>query len=284
MIVYLNGAWLNDDVASIPINDRGFLLADGVFETARLAGGKFFRLKQHLDRLRESAEQLRLSVPSDHDLIRIFHEIALRNALREASLRITITRGSGGRGLDTKGAGPQTILVTLAPIAEDFLDRARRGWTLVTAKTRRPSPESVPAQLKALGRVYSILAHLEAEAAGADDALLLSADGYIAEGPTWNFFWRTGMTVRTAALDLGILEGVTRSILLELAAKRGYEVEEGRWNRAELDRADEAFVSMTSSGVVPIRSLDGRPFPADDCSAALQQAYWDFVMAEQGAS
>ncbi|HUP88609.1 MAG TPA: aminotransferase class IV [Longimicrobiales bacterium] len=284
MIVYLNGSWLNDDVASIPINDRGFLLADGVFETARLVGGKYFRLKQHLDRLRESAAQLQLMVPSDHELIRIFHEIAMRNALREASLRITITRGSGGRGLDTKGAGPQTVLVTMAPMAADWPERAQLGWTLVTAKTRRPSPESVPAQLKALGRAYSILAHLEAEAAGADDALLLSADGFIAEGPTWNFFWRRGMTIRTAALDLGVLEGVTRSILLSLAAERGYKIEEGRWAREELDGADEAFASMTSTGVVPIRSLDGKPFPADDCSTALQQAYWDFVMSEQGAS
>jgi branched-chain amino acid aminotransferase len=280
MIVYLNGAWLDSAAASIPIDDRGLLYADGVFETARLVHGQYFRLEQHLDRLAESAAQLRLTIPSADKLRRIFVEIAERNQLREASLRITVTRGRGGRGLDTRGAGPATVVVTIAPIADDWRERASRGWSLVTAQTRRPAPSSVPAQLKALGRVYSILAHLEAEAAQADDALLLTADGHIAEGPTWNFFWRKGKTVRTGALEGGILEGVTRGILLHLAREAGYQTEEGLWPPSDLTDADEAFASMTSSGVVPIRSLDGRAFPSDDCAATLQSRYWQFVEAE----
>jgi len=280
MIVYLNGAWLDARDAHIPIDDRGFTLADGVFETARLVHGKYFRLEQHLDRLSESAAQLRIALPSQAELRAIIEEIAQRNNLREASLRITVTRGRGGRGLDTRGAGPPTIVVTVAPIHDDWRERAARGWTLVTARTRRPAPASVPAQLKALGRVYAILAHLEAEAAGTDDVLLLTADGAVAEGPTWNFFWRKGKTIRTGRLDAGILEGVTRGILLQLAGELGYQTEEGLWPSEDLRDADEAFATMTSVGVVPVRSLDGRAFPSDDCATALQSRYWQFVEAE----
>ena len=280
MIVYLNGAWLDANDAKIPIDDRGFLLADGVFETARLTNGRYFRLHHHLDRLAESARLLRLTIPDHETLTGIADEIAKRNELQHASLRITITRGRGGRGLDTRGAGPPTVLATIAPVAADWRERAARGWSLVVAQTRRPSPLSVPSQIKALGRVYAILAHLEAEAAGADDALLLTADGAVAEGPTWNFFWRKGRVIRTAALEGGVLEGVTRRIILHLAEAEGYQIEEGLWPPEDLLDADEAFASMTSSGVVPVRSLDGRPFAADDCSAVLQRKYWEFVESD----
>lgn len=279
MIVYLNGQWLDASRAAIPIDDRGFLFADGVFETARLVGGKYFRLDQHLERLAASARELRIEMPNIESLRDIFAEIASRNDLIDASLRITITRGRGGRGLDTRGAGPPTVLLTGSPVAPDWREKAAAGWHLVTARTRRPSPASVPSQLKALGRVYAILAHLEAEAASVDDALLLTANGHIAEGPTWNFFWRKGRTLRTATLDGGVLEGVTRSIILDLARDQGYEVEEGLWPPADLLDADEAFASMTSAGIIPVRSLDGTRFVSDDCARILQPQFWDYVAA-----
>ena len=109
MLVYLNGAWVESDQACISIHDRGFLLADGVFETTRLVNGKYFRLEQHLQRLRESARQLRLEMPGPDTLAGLLCEIAARNQLTEASARITVTRGRGGRGLDTRGAGPPTL-------------------------------------------------------------------------------------------------------------------------------------------------------------------------------
>ncbi|MGQ0560656.1 MAG: aminotransferase class IV [Gemmatimonadota bacterium] len=281
MIVYLNGAWLEAKTAGLPIDDRGFLLADGVFETARLVDGRYFRLNQHLDRLADSAFALRLTTPDHEELSAIALELAARNRLTEGSLRITITRGRGGRGLDTRGAGPQTLLVTLAPIAQDWRARAARGWHLIISTTRRPSPVSVPSHIKALGRVYALLAHLEAEAAGVDDALLLSADGDIAEGPTWNFFWRKADVIRTASLDAGVLEGVTRGIILQLAREAGYRTEEGFWTAADLVDADEGFASLTSVGVVPIRSIDGRALPTDDGAALLQRKYWEHVGLER---
>jgi branched-chain amino acid aminotransferase len=284
MLVYLNGNWIAHEEARIPITDRGFLFSDGVFETARLHQGKYFRLDQHLQRLQDSARTMRIPVPKSKELADIAIEIARRNILTEASLRVTITRGSGGSGLKTRGADQPTLLITISAMPDDWREKAAAGWSLVTARTLRPSPESVPSQLKALGRVYAVLATLEAESAGADDALFLTANREIAEGPTWNFFWRKGRALRTGALEGGILEGVTRRIIMDLAREAGMEVEEGLWPRGELDTADEAFATMTSQGVVPIRSIDDRELPARDCATSIQRRYWELVGAELRAS
>ena len=281
-VAYLNGGWLPRAEARISVDDRGFLLGDGVFETGRLHAGRFFRLEQHLRRLAGSGELLRLEVPPLEDLVAIANGLVSRNDFSEASLRITITRGQGGRGLSRRGAGPSTILATLAPIPADWRERAARGWTLRTASIRRPSTTSVPAQLKGLGRVYGLLAHFEAEDAGFDDALMLSADGFVAEGPTWNLFWRTGQTLFTPALTAGILEGVTRSLIMELASRRGFSVEEVLWGRDRLDRVDELFATMTSNGVVPITRLDSRIFSEPSAANDLQDSYWQLVRSELG--
>lgn len=280
MIVYLNGEWVAQEDARIPITDRGFLFSDGVFETARIVNSNYFRLQQHLDRLQESARVLSLRTPSINELKTLAYEIVDRNSLVDASLRITVTRGSGGAGLKTRGADHPTVLITAANIAADWKEKAARGWSLITAQTLRPPTSSIPAQLKALGRVYAILATLEAERAGADDALLLTANSEIAEGPTWNFFWRKGAVLRTAALEGGILEGVTRKIIIEIAQSEGLTVEEGLWARPDLDDADEAFATMTSQGVVPIRTLDGREMTARNCATQFQARYWNMVHDE----
>ncbi|MGH7466652.1 MAG: aminotransferase class IV [Longimicrobiales bacterium] len=279
-VVYLDGAWLEADQARIPVTDRGFLLGDGVFETARLHRGRFFRLEQHLARLLASAELLRLPLPSTSDLVSIVHELAQRNDLGEASLRITVTRGSGGRGLSRRDAGPPTVLAILTPMPADWEARAARGWTIRTSTIRRPTVASIPAQLKGLGRSYALLAHFEAEDAGFDDALLLSSDGYVAEGPTWNLFWRTGSTLFTPGQASGILEGVTRGLIMDVARREGFTVVEGLFGRDRLDGIDEAFATMTSSGVVPILRLDGTSLSSRQAAARLQTAYWAQVARE----
>lgn len=279
-IVYLNGEWLGADAARISVFDRGFLLGDGVFETGRLHLGRYFRLEQHLQRLARSAALLRLPIPPINELSDVAQQLVERNGFSDAGLRITITRGPGGRGLSRAGAGPPTIVATLSRIADDWQARAARGWRIRTASVRRPAADSTPPQLKGLGRTYALLAHYEAEDAGFDDALLLSADGLIAEGPTWNLFWRAGKTVFTAALDAGVLEGVTRSIVMDLVRRAGYDTEEGLYSRDLLDQADEIFATMTSNGIVPITQLDERVLPAPTVAARLQSDYWQLVRSE----
>lgn len=278
-IVFFNGKWLPASEVVIPINDRGFLFADSVFETARLHRGRFFRLKHHLERLHASARILHIEPPPIDELAHIVDETARRANLQDASLRIILTAGAGGRGLSRSGAKPPNLLVTISSVAPDWRDKAARGWRIFTASFRRPPELAVPARLKATGRPYALLAFLEAESHGFDDALMLSADGLVAEGTTWNVFWRTGDTLFTPHLDVGILEGVTRSIILELAPSLGLQTREVRAARPDLDSADEIFATMTSRGVVPFAALDHRTFSlsGDSHAARLQHAYWTLV-------
>ncbi len=276
MIVHLDGRWLDAADACIPIDDRGFLHGDALFETARLHRGGYFRLGRHLERLAAGAAALEIPLPPADTLRTIAVGLAERNAIEEAGLRLTITRGR-------PGAGP-TVLGTLAPLPADWRERAAAGWTIATAAVRHPPPGPL-SRLKTLGRLHGLLARLEARRAGAEDALLLCEEGAVAEGPSWNVFWRRGDVLYTPAAALGLLEGVTRAALLELAPGLGLSVEEGSFPRGALDGAEEAFATMSSLGIVPFRSLDGRVFPAEARHAATSLAgpYWAQVAREAAA-
>lgn len=264
MIVGLDGRLVEEEHAAISIHDRGFLYGDAVFETALLHEGGFFRMREHLERFAASAAAMRIDAPAVTDLDRMIREVVRANELRDANIRITLTRG----------VHQPVLLVTARAPDHARAEAARAGWRIVTARTRRPSTSAVPAQLKAVGRTYALLARHEAADAGVDDALLLTDHGHVCEGPTWNVFWRRGSTLCTPALDAGVLAGVTRSTLLQLAPGLGLRVREELFDRSELDHADEIFASMTSLGVVSFRELDGRLLasPADTADA-LQDAY-----------
>lgn len=277
MDVYLNGRWVDETAATVSIDDRGFLYADSVFETARLHRGGFFRLARHLDRLAASAATLRITVPAAEEITDIARELARRTGLEEATFRITVSRGA-------RAGETGTVLATLRPVPADWRERAARGWAVVTVATRRPSTASIPAHIKSPGRPYALLARLEAGDAGADDALLLDDRGHVSEGPTWNVFWRKGRRLFTPSPACGVLEGVTRAAILELAEGAGLDAQEGRYQRSELDDADEIFATMSSLGVVPIRTLDGQaPRRTGQAAAELQRRYWDLVAAEISA-
>src|SRR5205807_1383773 len=157
----------------------------------------------------------------------------------DAIFRVTLTRGRAG-------AREPTLYATVQPLPPTWREDARRGWQLITAQVRHPPLAASPSRIKSLGRLQGILARFEAQDAGVDDALLLAPDGVVVEGPTWNIFWRHGRNIYTPSVETGILEGVTRSVVIQLARDAGYTVEEGSWPRAELDHADELFATMTS--------------------------------------
>jgi branched-chain amino acid aminotransferase len=271
VIVYLDGAWVDEAEARIPVRDPGFLLGHAVFETGRLHRGGYFRFDEHYRRLAAGARTLRLDVPTAAELRAIALELAARTGLHDGTLRIT--RSSA------------TLLVTLAAMPPGWQERAARGWNIITAGVRHPPPESLPEGVKTPGRLHGILARIEAADAGADDALLLATDGAVAEGPTWNVFWRRGDQLFTPAIEVGVLGGVTRSVVLGLARELGCTAIEGRFPRADLDAAGEVFASMTSLGIVPFNGLDGRTLPvADALAGRLQQRYWERVREEVARS
>lgn len=280
-IARVDGQWVDMERAAIPIHDRGFLLGDGVYDTCRLFERRWFRFEEHAARLHASADILALDAPAIHELRRLADGLVERNPeVVHGTLRMTLTRGSGGRGL-LAGAGEPRLVMTLQPLPSDWEAKARRGWTCMTARVRHPPPTVVPPALKGQGRVFSLLAALEAERAGCDQALLLSTDGHVTEGATWNVFWRRGDILRTPAEATGLLAGVTRGLVMELAPLAGLSVETGAWERAELDAAEEVFATMTSLGMVPVLSLDGRALEAPGRAVErITPLYWERVREE----
>ncbi len=274
MIAYANGRWVEAAAPAVPVGDAGFLGGHAVFETVRVYDARTFRLHVHLGRLAESARALAVPLPPAEDLARLVREAVARNDARQAVVRVVATPGA-----PAARAGALYIAVEVLP--PDWRERARAGWRVVTSEVRHPDPGAVPPQIKTPGRLHGLLARLRARAAGADDALLLDRAGRVTEGPSWNVFWRAGDRLRTPGLEAGVLAGVTRAAVLDLAGAAGYVAEEGGWERAELDAADEVFATMTSLGVVPIRSLDGRELPAPGAAALkLAELYWRRVGEE----
>jgi branched-chain amino acid aminotransferase len=271
VVALVDGVWVPEEEARIPISDRGFLSGDGVFDTCRLYDGRWLHFDDHVRRLHASAGVLRIPPPSLAELRGLAEGIAERNpGVGHGVLRMTLTRGSPG--------GAPRLVMTLRPLPADWREVARRGWRCITAAVRHPPASVMPPTLKGQGRVFSLLASLEAEAAGCDQALLLSLDGHVTEGATWNVFWRVGDVIRTPSEDTGLLPGVTRSLVMEQVEAAGYTLETGVWGRAELDRADEIFGTMTSLGIVPIVELDGRALPETRAAShGIATAFWDRV-------
>jgi branched-chain amino acid aminotransferase len=273
LTAWVDGRWVPADEGLVPIHDRGFLYGDGVYDTCRLHRGRWLWFDEHAARLHASAAILGIEPPPMDALRRIADGLADRNpGVGEAVARMTVTRGSAE---DAPEGDAARLVMTLRPLPEDWQDRARRGWSCITADVRHPPAAVMPPRLKGQGRVFSLLARLEARRAGCDQALLLSLDGHVTEGASWNVFWRTGGAVRTPAESTGLLPGVTRARVMELVEDAGLTLETGVWDRAELDRADEIFGTMTSLGIVPIHSLEGRDLPESGrVAGTLASLFW----------
>jgi len=258
-LIYLDGQWLDKDAARISVYDHGLLYGDGVFEGMRVYGGKTFRLAEHVDRLYDSAHAIMLSVALPKtEMMRITEEGVKRSGLKEGYLRHIITRGVGDLGLDPRKCLSPTIIIIFDTIAIWPPERYEQGLTLVTAGTPINQREALSPRVKSLNYLNHILAKVEATNAGADDAIMLDSAGHIAEATGMNLFiWKRGV-LSTPAVYSGMLRGVTRDTLIELAKGAGYPVSETILNRYDLYTADEAFLTGTAAEVAPIRMVDGR--------------------------
>ncbi len=258
-LIYLDGQWFDRNEARISVFDHGLLYGDGVFEGMRVYGGRTFRLAEHVDRLYDSAQAIMLSVPMPRaEMIRITEEGVRRAGLAEGYLRHIITRGVGDLGLDPRKCPRPSIVIIFDTIAIWPPERYEQGLTLVTAGTPINQREALSPRVKSLNYLNHILAKVEATNAGADDAIMLDSAGHIAEATGMNLFiWKHGV-LSTPAVYAGLLRGVTRDTLVELARGAGYTVSETMLNRYDLYTADEAFLTGTAAEVAPIRMVDGR--------------------------
>jgi len=260
LIVNVNGTLSHRDQAAVSPFDSVVQGGDAVWEGLRLYQGKIFRLDEHLARLRASARALAFGpVPTDEEITaQIRATLAANNMHDGVHVRLTLTRGvkvTSGMDPRLNQAGP--TLIVLAEFKDPVYD-TEAGITLITASVRRPAPDCLDPKIHHNNLLPSILAKIEANVAGADDAIMLDPRGFIAETNATHLFMVSGGRLATPT-TVSCLRGITRAAVLELAAEAGIEVETGDYTLPQLYTADEAFVTGTMGGLVPVTSADGRP-------------------------
>jgi branched-chain amino acid aminotransferase len=252
--VWLNGDLVEGGAARIDPSDRGFLLGDGLFETMRASGGVVPLLSRHLARLRTAAASLELPVPSaDEAIAAACRDLLAANGLDDAALRLTLTRGPAPRGLLPSPNVTPTLLLSSFPLGPES-PPARVAMARGTRRNER-SPVS---RLKALGYLDNLLALQEARAAGADEAVLLNGAGRLAGATTANLFLVEGGCLRTPPVGEGVLPGITRALVMELAGGLGLDCREEPLVPERLARCEGAFLTSSLAGVRPVVAVDGR--------------------------
>lgn len=243
----------------VSVYDHGLLYGDGIFEGVRVYGGKIFRLAEHLDRLYDSAKAIWLTIPvPKEELASVTEEAVGRSGITEAYIRHVVTRGVGDLGLDPRKCPKPSVLIIVDTIKLWPEQVYEAGLNVVTAGTPIPQRESLSPRVKSLNYLAHILAKIEGIHAGADEVLMLDSAGAVAEGSGQNLFVVKNGRLSTPPPYAGILKGVTRDVVIELAGKAGYEVQESILNRYDVYTADEAFFTGTASELVAIRQVDGR--------------------------
>ncbi len=257
--VFIAGKLYDKEDAKISVYDHGLLYGDGVFEGLRSYNGRVFRLDEHLDRLWKSARAIWLEIPMTRTaMAAAVNETLKVNGLRDAYIRLVVTRGAGALGLDpNKTSDPQVIIITdkISLYPEELY---RKGLDIVTASTIRNHPAALNPRIKSLNYLNNILAKIEGLQAGCSEALMLNHKGEIAECTGDNIFLVRSGVVLTPPIDAGILEGVTRSAVIELAEQAGHEVREIPLTRHDVYIADEVFLTGTAAEVIPVVKVDGR--------------------------
>lgn len=257
--IWLDGKWCDRGTAMISVYDHGLLYGDGVFEGIRAYGGKIFRLMDHLERLYDSAKAICLSIPLSRDeLVATTEEALRRSGIQEAYIRHIVTRGVGDLGLDPRKCPRPTLMIIVDTIKLWPEAVYEAGLNVVTAGTPIPQRESLSPRVKSLNYLAHILAKLEGINAGADEVIMLDSAGFVAEGSGQNIFVVKHGRLRTPPPHAGILRGVTRDVVMDLAVKAGYAVDESMMNRYDIYTADEAFLTGTATEIVAMRQFDGR--------------------------
>lgn len=257
--VYINGQLFPKDDAKVSVYDHGLLYGDGVFEGIRVYGGKVFLLDEHIERVYESAKAIRLEIPmTPVELSNATEETVKANEITDGYVRLVITRGAGSLGLDIRRtSNPQVIIIadTISLYPKELYEN---GLQLVTASTIRNHPGALSPRIKSLNYLNNILAKIEAIDAGTLEALMLNHKGEVAECTGDNIFIVKRGVLITPPTSAGILEGVTRNSVIELARKAGITVEETEMTRHDIFVADECFLTGTAAEVIPVVGLDGR--------------------------
>lgn len=257
--IWLDGKLVEREDAKITVFDHGLLYGDGVFEGIRTYDGLIFKLKKHIDRLYQSAHSIMLEIPmSKKGLIEAVKQTLRANRLKNAYIRLIVTRGVGDLGLDPRRCQKPSIIIITDKIALYSEKFYKQGMEIITVPTRRNIPEALNPQIKSLNYLNNILAKIEAVNAGAEEAIMLNSEGYVAECTGDNLFIVKRATLLTPPVYLGSLRGITRDVIFDLAKAIKIPVREEVLTRHDLFNADECFLTGTAAEAIPVVKIDGR--------------------------
>jgi len=256
-VVYIDGKFRPKSMAKISVFDHGLLYGDGVFEGIRVYNGLIFKLREHIDRLYHSAHTILLSIPFGKEKMieKVIRTVRI-NGLKDAYIRLIVTRGIGDLGLDPRKCPRPTVIIIAEPKIE--LHQNKTGIRAVISWVKRDSVDGTTHEVKSLNYLNSVLAKIEANNAGVDEAIYLNQNGHIVEGVAENIFVVKGDTIATPPSYSGALPGITQAEIKKLAKKLGYDVQEKNITPYELFNADEVFFTGTAAEIVPVIEINGR--------------------------
>ena len=281
MTVLINGQFVPEEQAAVPVTDRSFLYGDGVFETIPVYTGKPFRWAQHLERLTRGADFLKIRLTFAPKELRVLaNELIRRNQMPDAILRVTLSRGPGERGYSPTGADSPLVVMSLHP--RPIVDpQDPPQWRLKTSSYKLPASDPL-SSFKTNNRILQVLAQAEAEAADADDALMLNTNGEVAESSSANLFWIYHDTVYTTPTGRGALPGITRAVVLELCQALNLPTNKRVIKPESLLKSEGVFLSLSSLGIVTVTALDGEPVPTSPVVDRIFTSYHEAVQRETG--
>jgi branched-chain amino acid aminotransferase len=259
MKVFIDGKFCNERDARVSVFDHGLLYGDGIFEGIRAYNGRVFRLREHIDRLFYSAKAILLKIPMSHgDLMKAVVETCRKNNVRDGYIRLLVTRGVGTLGLNPNRCKRPSVIVIAGKIQLYSPGIYKRGMEIITVPTVRNLHSAVNPAIKSLNYLNNILAKIEANNAGCEEAIMLNAEGYVAECTGDNLFIVKEGKLLTPPLSAGALYGITRQVVMQLAADSGVDVMEPNLTRYDVFNADECFLTGTGAEIVPVVKVDGR--------------------------
>ena len=281
-LVYVSGAFRASAEAAVSVFDHGLLYGDGVFEGIRAYNGRVFKLERHIERLFDSAKAIRLEIPHTlAEVCDIVVETCRRNQISDGYIRLVVTRGPGDLGIDPRKC-PRAELIVIARPTLTMYGAASAGIRVITSTFRRNAPDATSPSIKSLNYLNNILARLEANDRGADEALMLDAQGYVAEATVDNFFIVTEHALLTPPTATN-LKGITRETVLSLAASLPIRAEEKAFTLFDVWTSREAFICGTGAEVVPVLSVDGRTIGNGEVGATTARivaAYHELVRSQ----
>jgi len=256
-VIYLNNKLVPESKAMVSVFDHGFMYGDGIYETLRAYKGIVFKVDEHIERLFRSASMIGLKIPKTPDAIKkAIYKTIRTNRHNEAYIRLSISRGPGPIGLDPELC-PKPTLVIISNAFKEYPRRYyQRGVKIAIVNVRRNFKDALNPKIKSLNFLNNILAKIEAKNRGAYEAIMLNYRGYVAEGTITNIFFVKNNVLCTPAVDVGILDGITRRLILDTAKKLKIKTREGRFNRRDVHSAQEVFISNTTMEIMPVTMVD----------------------------